>query len=480
MTTYEPLTPHVMPPQERSACLSVIHRLTTTTLSDVTSEDIFAAYSKLRSSSTGSQILSPAELTEIIHSLHTLDRRKGTGRRRANARLSMVVNDLQKSRQGSRMRGIEAAVLVSEAKHYRLTTNKMVRDAEANLLALFPSPASLVSDSDRRRYCVCINHILYLCALAKEETKFERWSKRMQEVGIELDSFALLARQVLSEKSGRIDELPKLLEAALPDVHERDQQIVLINHVMHVHAVAGRWGVVKSIYSKLRSTHQKPLPAPLDVETNDLLTIPEGLGCSRLTYSCLLHALAHDGHYSAALTIMQHMFDANEPPLVPEYLSLFKGFARHGHIPPTFPGPARRLFPFWETSESSPPNGNRVSLIWSRGALGSPEPESLPSAWTREVLEELFQSFIALRPRFREMPSLRRAPNARQAWTVLCAFARTTNGDDKVVRAVWEVMDKKFRSVEWIGWRSDIRLDRLREGLESAETRGRMRIIDLT
>ena len=480
MTTYQPLSPHVMPPQERSAHLSAIHRLTTTNLSDVTSEDILAAYSNLRSSSTGSQHFSPAELTEIIHSIHKLDRRKGTGRRKADVRLSIVVDDLQRIRQGSRTRGVEPAVLVSGAKYYRLTTSEMVRDAERNLLALFPSPASLVSDSDRRRYQVCINHVLYLCALAKEETRFERWSNRMQEVGMEPDSFAFLARQVLFEKSGRIDELPELLEAALQNVGERDRQIVLVNHVMHVHAVAGRWGVVKSIYSKLRPTNQKPLPAPLDVETNDVPAIPEGLECSRLTYSSLLHTLAHSGHYSAALTIMQHMFDANEPPLVPDYLALFKGFARHGHIPPTFPGPAKRLFPFWETYESSRRNRNRVSLIWSQGALGGPGLESLPTAWTREVLEELFQSFIALSPRYWDLPSLRRAPNARQAWTVLCAFARTTNGDDQVVRAVWEVMDKKFREAQWIGWRSDMRLERLREALESAETRERGRIKDLT
>lgn len=470
---HEPLRLHSISPQLRSSRLSAIHRLIESPKSDITAEDIYAAYAKLGpASAPESHSFTPAELSEVIHSLHTLDRREGAGRKTADARLSRIMLELRSLRKGSSRRGVEVAAFVSRARHRRRVTSGAIGAAERSLSALFPNPSALETERERRYYRQTVNHMLYLCGLAAETRRFGPWWDSMQGAGIEPDSYAFLAKQVLLEKSGRIDDIPQLLNSALQRVDSYEGQIALINHVIYIHAIAGKWDVVVSAYSKLCGSHDdEPLPPPFNIEPRDLLGIPEGLIPSRLTFACLIHACSYNGHLPAALTIMRHMFEFDHTPSIPEYLSLFKGFARHGQIPKT-PRRARPLFPFWETYDPAQGKEDRVSWIWCRGALGLEEPE-VSSPWTKEALDELFRSFIALTPTTGVGPSFKRAPSPRQVWSVLLAFARTTNGEDQVVREVWDVMDGKFVGEGWVGWRTDSRLEKLREGLERIGSSGR-------
>jgi len=466
---HDPFEPDVLSPRERSTCLSSFHQLITSPNPGITSEDLHAAFDQLP---RDAHIFTPAELTKLVRTIHTLDRRKGTQRRQVDARLSKIVTELRRLRTTFSARPVEPAALISRARHRRRVTSRTVVAAERTFRGLFPDPTLLRTDDDKRRYRMSVNHILYLCGLAGEKRRFEPWWNKMGDAGIEHDSFAFLARQILLQKNGQIDDLPQLLGSALERIDKTQGRIVLINHVLFVHAMAGRWDVVTSAYSKLRAYQgTEALPFPLDAFPRDLLAIPDDVIPSRSTYSSLVHVLSHNGHLSAALTIMRHMFEANYTPFVPEYITLFKGFARHGHTPPSSPGPAKRLFPFWETYNSAEPKPDRISWIWSRGALGVgvAQPET-DSPWTKEVLDEIFRSYIALTPGgatgVPNSRNSRRAPSPRQVWTVMCAFARTTNGDEQVMSEAWEAMERKFGSEGWVGWRTEGRLERLRSGLE--------------
>ena len=470
-----PLSAHIIPPHVRSARLSTIHRLTSSPKPTASSHEVFSAYVDL-ASSYHAYSLTPGEVHEIIHTLHRLQRRETVGRRQAHVKLRGLFRELRRLRQpisAEPVRGLETAALVSRSRHTRRVTTDTARGAEKTVLSLFPNPASITRDSKKRRYQASVNHLLHLCGEAADERTFEPWWERMKGV-LEPDSYAFLARLVLLGKTGQVDEMPGVLNVALESVTDPGARIILINHVMFQHAIADKWDVVASIYTRLgASTTSEPLPFPLDADPRDIVDLPTDLRPSRFTYSALVHALARSGHMYAALTVIRHMYEADLTPFISEYISLFKGFARHGEVPESV-GAAKRLFPFWETYQvGRQPKKDRLSWIWSRGALGVSDPSIPPSPWTSAVLRELFESFMALSPGMREMREMRdtrRAPSPQGTWRVLAAFARVTNGDLDVVKGVWGAMDRKFEvGSGWTGWRDDARLRKIRLGLQRVE-----------
>jgi hypothetical protein len=169
------------------------------------------------------------------------------------------------------------------------------------------------------------------------------------------------------------------------------------------------------------------------------------------------------------------MVELGHQPHIPEYMSLFKGFARHGVVPPSKAGRLSTAFPLWErfgdqpqTAAQTISRGQSISDIWRRShdpadtGLSSPSGES---GWTITNLQDVLSSFLQLSP----SQERDQAPTPTQIWTVLLAFARTTNADQEVVCSVWQRLEGKFSDDMWWGWRVDGRLRRLVSRMAQAE-----------
>jgi len=156
------------------------------------------------------------------------------------------------------------------------------------------------------------------------------------------------------------------------------------------------------------------------------------------------------------------MIEHGYQPHIAEYQSLFKGFARHGVIPPTPAGRLASSFPLFERYSDSPHSqagstGQSISEIWHQSTSPS---STNTSQWTISNLREIFNSFIHLSP----STQYSQAPTPEKIWITLLAFARTTNGDEGTLVEVWESLEGKFAGEEngWWGWNTDGRLRRLR------------------
>ncbi|KAJ9107833.1 hypothetical protein QFC19_002739 [Naganishia cerealis] len=121
-------------------------------------------------------------------------------------------------------------------------------------------------------------------------------------------------------------------------------------------------------------------------------------------------------------------------------------------------------------------------------------PTKLEREWTLVTLQQVFQSFLATSPGLDPSTSsaspsttrqphatsstrhikkywessLSEAPSPRNVYYIMLAFARTTDRNRPVLRAVWEHLESKFgegNEEGWTSWRMDARLKRLRDWL---------------
>ncbi|KAJ9128357.1 hypothetical protein QFC24_000650 [Naganishia onofrii] len=150
--------------------------------------------------------------------------------------------------------------------------------------------------------------------------------------------------------------------------------------------------------------------------------------------------------------------------------------------------------------------GNVGSSAWNDGSSSGIEkgtgkgsttsgPSKLEKEWTLVTLQQVFHSFLATSPspplpantvtattttttnpttthrRYWD-PSPAEAPSPRNIYYIMLAFARTTDRNKEVLRAVWKHLEGKFGDENeegWVGWRLDARLRRMREWLGVAK-----------
>ncbi|KAJ9109298.1 hypothetical protein QFC21_000627 [Naganishia friedmannii] len=127
-----------------------------------------------------------------------------------------------------------------------------------------------------------------------------------------------------------------------------------------------------------------------------------------------------------------------------------------------------------------------------RGNVGASGLNKLEREWTLVTLQQVFHSFLASSPN-PPLPntatsttsssdstihrkywdsSPAEAPSPRNIYYIMLAFARTTNRNREVLRAVWKHLEGKFGEENeegWLGWRLDARLRRMREWLGVAK-----------
>ncbi|WVR07951.1 GTP-binding protein LepA [Kwoniella sp. DSM 27419] len=484
-----PIARHTVPPQERAAKLSALARLTAVPPPpEATSQKLSEAYHELYSSSPDSHMFTAGEVHEIITALRTLHLREGGDRRLEAEQINPLLNDLKElvGRDQQAVKGLELLVLSSSSLSNRRPKTSDIRRTEGTFKELFPSAPAQEDTKAVKRYRAGINHVMYLCALAGHETRFDDWWERMTREGLEPDGYSWLARMVLLDKTDRVAEIPDTLRQAWrasEQVMTEGDRSVLVNFAIHAFAREGHWDAAVPAYVSLckwtdRADRDTLLAGQKPVDTLEPFT--RDLVASRQTFGPLLSAYADQGHFAACLTVFKHIFESGHTPSIKDYLSLFHGFASYGQLPSSGPGQLGKVF---GVDPSTRPVGTRprrsehgserrLTDIWERGnMLASPpsraagtrgsDTASTTTAWTSEALEDVFVSFCTLRPANPSVEGGLRAPNKKAIWIILRAFARVSGGDRDVLVRVWETLEDKFgegNAEGWQGWRMDNRL----------------------
>lgn len=447
----------------RSTELAGLHRL----LSErpVHHEAIISLFDRVTRSDPQGHIFTAPELRGILFALSKSDKRSRHLRRTKASDISQVHLELDAISQNAHQ-GIEQAMLAS-LRSRASVSGPTLAEIEKRMTDLHPRKPSLDNVFGVKRYRACVNYLLQLYALAGDVDRFEIWRSRLASLGVEDDSYSTLAKVTLASQAGDHDILYATLRDMLESVRDSEQQIILINYALWSLAVRYRWDVVLPTYHRLSPTSPR-LHVP-NVTESEPLPLPSDVRSSPQTFSLLLHSLSHQGYLEAAITVLQTMVDERHQPHVPEYCSLFKGFARHGVVPSTISGRIASSFPLWENLDTPPTvpgqtlsKGQSISQIWQRGVSSRHSGEAADTdqrGWTESALHSIFGSFLQLSP----AESRDQAPTPSQTWIILMAFARTTNGNDDVVRGVWDSLEEKFGGEGWWGWRLDGRLRRLRD-----------------
>lgn len=477
-----PFHPTGVSTQERSEKLSKLHGLLAEKFLDP--QAIIDTFNDIQASgsSTRSPTLTPPELNSILRALNQVDKRAIHRVRDNKSEISKIHHQLDLVSERAH-KGLEQAILGSLVDSAR-SAGPQLKEVENQMSRLFPRPPKMDDALAIKRYRSCVNYMLQLYALAGDVEGFERWRSRLSALGAEEDSYSALAKVTLASKAGDSTTIIRTLEDMLAKVVAPDQQMILVNFALWSLAIKGHWQTVLPIYQRLVPTSSVRLDPPTMVSGAESISIPSGLVATSQTFSLLIHSLSHQGQFESALTVLQTMVELGHQPHIPEYMSLFKGFARHGVVPDTKAGRLATAFPLWErfdtrTQQTSGPisRGQSISDIWKRSNTASlngneidrnATPDS-KGGWTITNLQDIFSSFLQLSP----SKEMNQAPTPSQTWTVMMAFARTTNADDETVCSVWERLEGKFSNEEWWGWRLDGRLRRLvgrmRQGEEERE-----------
>lgn len=540
-TKASPIPQHTFSPKERSAALSALQRSTSSPPSqDITSAQLLQSYTDLYMSSPQSQLFTVSEVQDVLKALKLLQAREAGDRQVAEEQIEplleeikALVGDERKSSQG-----LELLALSSRTKHSRRIKTKNLVDAEKTFRSLFPEPPPEKDIGGRRRYKAALNHLIYLCALAGQGGRLEDWCNRLERDGLKADGHTWLSRMILLDRAGKGEEVNGILDKVLENFDEevvtKEDMSILVNYAMVVYAKLGRWDVVSEVYGRLRPTDshdlsiiRSSLPNPSYFDgthphvPHHIPLPPFSVRLTRRSYSPLLVSLSVQGHLPATLTIFKHIFEDGHTPSVDDYTALFKGFVKHGVTPSIDTGSfgnagqvseAGKMLGVASASGGGELDGlggsfeQRMSGIWERGAMFA-EPFQWPvekfregnGEWTLEALQDIFESFLTLRPILPSFSPLTfsdpqsgsdlksdvdilqaekqarlyaKAPGRKAVWTVLKAFGRVTHGDEEVLRQVWERMETKFGSENeegWKGWRVDKRLDWFRKALFAEE-----------
>jgi pentatricopeptide repeat protein len=450
-----PFAPSSLTTAERSQELSELHRLISEEKPDAVA--IVKTFDELASTAPHSHVFTIAELTGTLRALAKIDKQQQHLLRSKNPDILKVHAELE-ALSAKANRGVELALLQTIGRTVDSSSVTALADIDSQMATLFPRIPSNQDERGMKRYRLCANHILKLCALAGDAERFDKWRSRLSSLGSEQDSYSALATLTLAAKGG---DAPAVISAfteisrsiALPSEH-----IILLNYTLWQLATRGHWQrVLPTLYRLAPGCPPLDLPG---VELGEPLSVMVGSKATAQTFSAIMHALAYQGQFDASLTIFRVMIEHESQPHVPEYQSLFKGFARHGVVPPTSAGRLASSFPLWERFDS-PSEGQRgnhaISQMWQRDPSAPAQTQSL---WTYSNLREIFNSFMNLSP----SADYSQAPTPDKIWIILMAFARCTNGDEATSVEVWESMEAKFAGTEngWWGWSLDGRLRRLR------------------
>ncbi|WVN87477.1 GTP-binding protein LepA [Cryptococcus depauperatus CBS 7841] len=504
-----PIPQHTISPKVRSVALASLLSLTSRPPPrHATSSRLLQLYTELYMSAPRSQLFTVSEVQTILRALRALQVREAGDKRVAEEQLNPLVEEIktlvgddQKAR-----RDLELLIISSKSLYNRTIRMKDVLRAENIFRDLFPQAPS-IELKDRRMYQAVQTFIMYICALAGQQNRLEDWWDRMAREGFRPNGYAWIAKMICREKIGKGEEVENILAEALltEELPEKDASI-LTNFAMLVFSRLARWDVVVKAYSSIRpSTDQEDLTAirlatsisfSQHTATHEIPIPAFNTPLRRQTYSAFLRLLSLQGHLHAALTILKHIFEDNYTPSIQDYVSLFRGFALYGDIPAFYEGTseAGKLL---GVGFAKSVNGSvmksfeeRMSGIWQRGTMASHPTENYEEAdntnqgWSLEALDNLFASFISLRPIFQPNVSsvltanpleaekqnslYAKAPNRKAVWFILCAFARLTNGDEERLRRVWNQLETKFgdnNQEGWAGWRMDNRLLWLKKAL---------------
>jgi pentatricopeptide repeat protein len=408
---------------------------------------------------------------------------------------------------------------------------------------------------ERREYALLANGLMYLAAKAQEEATFERWWANRIAAEYRPDNFAVLARITMMARLGRVEEMKTAWNevAAETSRHLRERQTtppqaedqhvnwatplplqkvtgsVLINALLWHLAKQGEWADVVGAYDQLRRRlHESAAYSDAEIAVtadkasfepsaimglsgNNAIHVPANIAATSETFSLLVRALSYQGDLTGALDVMRHMFAAGHVPGVPEYCSLFEGFARWGQLGRVdmdddrgrrWKGDLDAWLPVPQVYSGTPHKqlyGRQgLTAIWSRSQIEdgatsrrSPVGDYTAGMWTGETLEALFESFLTIQPapiRPKAESSSRRispihptsmAPSPDQIWFTLLAFNRTSGGDAQTVGDAYLRLQAKFgqsnqsqggdTAGDWQGWRVDGRLKRTLQALQSLE-----------
>lgn len=462
-----PLPKHVLSPRQRSKLLSNI--FSNISQPDFTSDSIFAHFTKLYLAAPP-MTFAPVELHAIANAMHVIDRRHRLHLRQARDRFDVVINalrDTSGSSSDGAVRGLELAILVTNARDTRHVSLQQLRTVSRLFYKLFPEVPT--DARQRSEYVMAINHMLYLCALARSPSQLNLWWAKMIKEGFEPDSYAYLTRIIVYGGRHNSPAAVAELERALARVTRRSHSIVLVNSTMWMAARAGDWGIVSALYSALMGESTAQLNMEAAGINPALAPVLADIGADRVTFTLLITTYAYSGDLVAALSAMRSMFTAKYSPGVDEYSALLRGFSRFGAITPGPAGPAASAFPLW-LDTTAVRGGSGLSNPWgeesSSGSFTSNYPPSPSSLWTQQALEELFSTFLALPPP--PMDGKFWAPTAKTVYHTLLAFARVTNGNTRVVLGALEAMTRKFgpeNEEGWIGWYLDSRVQRVQRML---------------
>lgn len=468
---HAPMGRHDLSPQQRSVLLSTIMSQTSS-MTELTSEPLFANFTRLYLASP-TATFTPNELRTIAHSMHLTDRRFKFNTRAAKERFETVINALREAsgHSAEAIRGLELAILVSGSRTRRHVPQSVVRNAETMFMALYPNPPK--GTAALEEYRMCINHVLYLCALSRTPSKVDAWWRKMIKEGVHADSRSYLARILVHGGMMNVEGVISELAFTLPKVDAADG-VILANAAIWMAIRAERWDVATALHGAIRATSLEDVLdalAPVEAFPHSLAESLLSVKPDHITSSIMVEAHTFRGDLISALNVLRQMYQDQHVPGVPEYMSMFHGFSRYGVIGTTPAGDAAGCFPLWLDNHAL----GGLDNPWGDeepGLFTSNYPPTASSLWTQSALEDLFTSFLALSPPRATKSTLPRAPSANAVFRTLLAFGRVTNSDGRAVRAALNAMTSKFgpgNEEGWVGWNEDKRLKKLRAALGLSE-----------
>ena len=493
---HQPLAPHSISPQNRSALLSRLHRLSTSPPGTVTPDELFSAYTDTLHPNSNTNALTPTELRETLAALSRLNREVRSNRRVVQSRVMQITYQLRDVVGEENMQSDSLRALFANARSFHRPRPRDIHRAEQKVLNLQGQLEERDKGERVWRSSVglqhSLNHLLYLCAMTGNLKKFDQVWESAKVQGFQPDSYSHLAVLILLERVQQMSKVPMSLKQALADIKDNQGRTVLANAALAMYAEHGRWGVVSYIYSTLQGDLTRRLPYPLDSANDNELEIPVDISPSRKTYSLLMRNLAMAGYLETSLQIMKDMQEAEHTPFILEYAALFEGFALYGVSKPPVKGDISYLFPVIRKSKigrarkevSKERHGawsSSVAQIWTNVSRGRSSNHSnddrLANPWTENILQGFFEALLALRPGLRDVPYSHQAPSPHQVWIILLAFSRMSGGDADVVRTAYEALHDKFGHGEalgeergkWIGWKLNNTLERVSKGLYGRE-----------
>ncbi|WWC95718.1 GTP-binding protein LepA [Kwoniella sp. B9012] len=494
-------------PPERSSKLSLIGRLTSSPPPpEATSSKLSEAFQELYTSSPDSHVFTPGEIHEIISALLALQQREGGDRKLYAEQLQPLFRELEDivGDKAKALRVMELTVLAQTSRIERKVKTQDILNAEKSFRSLFPTSPNQNDIKGTRSYQKGINHIMYLCALAGHQSRFEDWSMKLSRNEIIPDSHSYLTRCILAEKTGRIEDIPKILYGAFNqaelEMSEEDKG-VLVNFAIHAFARgphprgADESDVDVDVnedrllqsaiegYSKIVELDQGEYQNLLGTTTNGsfkqdgqvVIPIPEHCKPTRELFGPLLSALVNKRNLIGSLTVFKHIFENGFTPDIKDYTTLFKGFATYGQSDLIRGGgEAYRVFGINRYgSNDYGRNVERESFkdIWEKGLSPFTDQEKSFTAkppkthgsdgieWDLENLQEIYLSFLSLSPS--GMGNKTKGMNKKQLWIILKAFTKTSGGDLQLIEKVWKDLENKFgegNEEGWIEWKVDNRL----------------------